>query len=157
MVNGKGWQMNQAGAHTHGMSLAKVTADVKAFYMNIWASQTVAMQAVPGIYALWEADTAPDGWVFCDGKNSAPNLNDSICIKLTNDAAKLGTLTGAGKLTVSVSFHGGGGHGHRTSATFHMHTPGCLHQTLKAHTHSAGKTVDYIPPHYTIKFIKFVG
>jgi hypothetical protein len=102
---------NFGGSHYHS---AKLEASIDQRYtylkMALWKSASTEIDAVPGIIALWEGVTPPEGWAICNGSNGTPDLRNKFVI-ISNSST--GGSTG-GNNTISLRTY-------TTSTAYHYH------------------------------------
>ena len=154
---GYGHLNKSAGAHRHNAASAAVADRIKRFHLGIWAHEHKEISLVPGMYALWESTTPPEGWSVCDGTNGTEDLTDYF-IELSS-GADLGTKTGDGTITASGSTTNNGAHSHAGTAGNYNSVISTGHHGHQAgHVHSiSAQRKSFEPIFYTLIAIKYTG
>lgn len=69
---------------------------------TFWGSQ---MEFPPGMILPWAStsDTAPDGWVYCDGNNGTPDLRDTYPKCVPDGTTDPGSTGGQQSVTLTES------------------------------------------------------
>ena len=99
---------------------------------------------------LWESETPPDGWYFCDGSNGTPDMRDYFIEKQAWAAAGVrtgdGTVTAAATITHNPHDHDGGDEVSDFTASYHV--------VPFAHPdHTLSDNYVWLPPYYSLAFI----
>jgi hypothetical protein len=142
------------GASTHSGS-ATVTDNMYRYFLGMWANASAAMEALPGMYGIWESDIMPKGWALCDGNNGTPALNN---YHIGLDSSKAGTKEGTGEITTSGSLASNGSHQHTNGSGNKSYTSTGYHSLNTSHSHSiGGSTSSYNPEYHKVVIIKAIG
>lgn len=143
------------GSHAHSGS-AGVTDNIRRYYMGMWTNASAEIEAVPGIYGIWESAIPPEGWALCDGLNGTPDLtNYHIGM---DSGVNMGTKTGNGTITTWASLASAGGHTHNAEVGFHGVVGSAYHSNVTYSSHSIGAAASsFEPTNITVVFIKAIG
>jgi len=158
LVGGGYARNNLSYGGNHGPSLAfsgTVTENLKRVLLSLWTNASAQFELQSNMIAMWESLTPPDGWILCDGQNSAPDLRDCF-IKPVNSGNENTTPQGNNTLSTSgTSTSHSVNHNHYTYAL--MSTGGAFYANNynSSNTHSipAASGKSFIPPYYALSFI----
>ena len=143
-----------AGGHTHTVSTAALTPNLKRVFLRAWSNASDVITATANIIGMYESITPPKGWFLCDGSMGTPDLRDRFVV-MSDD----GTLVNAGDdtLTYSITTNSTGSHNHRgdsvTSTTDIYERPTYHSDNVGAHSHTVTGTPSFQPPYYAIAFV----
>jgi len=143
------------GAHTHDVDMT-VTFAVKRRLLGLWTDAAAKFDLASGFIAMYESLTPPTGWSLCDGSGGTPDLRDYF-LGLANQA---GQGSNAGDNTLSAATPSETwSHSHRVDESRLLGGASMYHPLdTMPHAHSLSFTdADYLPPYYSLAFIKYTG
>ena len=137
-------------SHSHSCSMS-ITASVYAYVLKAFYA-TEEGGACPNLIVLFEGETIPEGWHYCDGDNGTPDLHTRF-IRMGTEIGPQGN----GTYSVSGSLKSAGSHKHSASLSGSEWLRGYSHDNNVSHTHSYSKSGSYTPAYRDYRFIMHTG
>ena len=164
-----GYFAGEAGSHYHTGTLTVDTGEkYKYIKLALWEAIKDEVELFPGVIAMWEGLTPPEGWVLCDGNNNTPDLRNRFII-ITDDLSTLAQTGGNNKLTIQTTTNTIS-HSHPNqnsddgrhqcisySDAYHCdgsYTLEMYHPNEVSHSHTSSvSTKSHLPKYYALTFI----
>jgi len=147
------------GAHSntaYSLTASSVTDNLKKVLLSLWTHNSAQFETAPGMIAMWESVTPPDGWYLCDGNNSTPDLRDSFIRPVTTGSENT-TPTGDNTLDFpQFTINQNATHTHQGTRFDRSDTGGYNHTSQAwshSHTLNAVADISWLPPYYALSFI----
>ena len=142
------------GGHTHSPTM-NITYNLNAYNLSCWTDTDSTFGMEAGQMALYENETPPDGWYFCDGNNGTPDMRDQYVIIVTDgnegSAGGDGTVDGTASAALTHS-----NHNHDTgddNSTTHETANHTANTAMASHTATADLNNTWHPAYYALAWI----
>lgn len=151
------YSQSYEGDHAGAVALqsSEYSMNLKRLLLSIWSNASSSFEMAPGMIAMWESLTPPDGWVLCNGSNGTPDLRDCF-IKNTSSGNEGSGPVGDGTITLGGTVTHNNTHAHGTQypdyegRTWDLYKHGTL---SNSHSHGLNSSIGWLPPYYALSFI----
>jgi len=151
---------NVAGDHSSSEALTTINQNFKRLLLSLWSHSTTQIEAAPGMIAMWESLTPPDGWLICNGTNGTPDLRNNF-IQNCPSGSENTTSQGNNQVTcgISTTVTHNVSHTHTTNHNWFSQNSQYIaisHGTYSwshNHTINSSGTYSFLPAYYALSFI----
>jgi len=149
----------QSGDHSSNITLqsSEFSMNHKRLLLSIWSNASASFEMAPGMIAMWESLTPPDGWVLCNGSNGTPDLRDHFIQSVASGSE---STTTTGNNTVGLSINRTISHTashHHAQQGYNIYCRVAVYRGTYSWTHShlVNRTASfsYLPYYYALSFI----